>query len=110
MNQLDMMTTLVDAARQLPENGTLSKAITQADARIEVLRKRYQKRGYGAWKQEKETPFTLPPKCPVCGARTEFEGLGFRCPACLSTMRWANPRQAGQSDPPRHIVCCKKMI
>lgn len=49
MNALDMMTTLVDAARQLPENPHLERAIAQGEKRIEVLRGRYQRRGYGAW-------------------------------------------------------------
>ena len=46
MNQLDMMTTLVDAARELPasERGRLKVAIRTADKRIEVLRARYKKR------------------------------------------------------------------
>jgi hypothetical protein len=51
MNALDMMTTLVDAARQLPGNRHLDAAVTQAEKRIEVLRGRYQRRGYGAWRK-----------------------------------------------------------
>jgi len=40
MTQLEMLTTLVDACRQLPENNLLRRALFRADHRIEVLRAR----------------------------------------------------------------------
>jgi len=40
MTQLEMLTTLVDAARQLPENRILGRALWRAERRIEVLRAR----------------------------------------------------------------------
>ena len=40
MTQLEMLTTLVDAARLLPENRLLNRALWRAERRIEVLRAR----------------------------------------------------------------------
>lgn len=40
MTQLEMISTLVDGVRQLPENGHLRRAIFRAEKRMEVLRAR----------------------------------------------------------------------
>jgi hypothetical protein len=44
MNQLEGMTILVDAARQLPETKHLQRALKWADNRLEVLSQRKRKR------------------------------------------------------------------
>lgn len=47
MNQIDMFSTLIDAARQMPENRHLNAAIRQAEKKLQRLReKKLQRDGY----------------------------------------------------------------
>jgi hypothetical protein len=85
MNQLDMMSTLVDAARQLPENTILERAIKQGEKRIEVLRERYRKRGYGAFKDARQSEPT-PPRCKRCSCRFVIVNGAFECESCGLTL------------------------
>ena len=82
MNALDMMTTLVDAARQLPENKHLSAAIVQAEKRIEVLRERYQRRGYGQWKGRRADLLEARDLSRIAQANGERFIAAGRCPTC----------------------------
>jgi hypothetical protein len=79
MNQLEALTTLVDAARQMPENKHLNRAIKVVEKKIEHMRvKRLQR-------HPQLPPINQRPdeKC-VCGGpvRGDIDGEGRCCATC----------------------------
>ncbi len=99
MNQLDMMTHLVDACRSLPEcdmkRSRLRVAVKTAEHRIEVLRARKQRRDaarrarmeddaeLAAIAQANPGRFALAGRCPVCGYFMEH----CRCPLVPGSLK-----------------------
>lgn len=79
MTQLEGLTILVDAARQMPESRHLARALKWGDHRIEVLRERKKKRQDArARRQEEEREFLA----RAASAHPEMFKRGGRCQRC----------------------------
>jgi hypothetical protein len=82
LNQLEGLTILVDAARQLPESGHLLRALKWADRRLEVLKTRKEIRDKSRQAREARCVMTDSELARLAQANKErFEACG-RCGIC----------------------------
>ncbi|MGV3756988.1 MAG: hypothetical protein ACO1QS_16525 [Verrucomicrobiota bacterium] len=102
MNLTDALTTLIDAARQLPENRKLNQAIKRVEAKVGTLRekKAMRDRSTVVFESLQSADDTLP-KCPKGDGKhdwrlrhAEADYLACICSRCIKCMRLhprANP-------------------